>query len=333
LGPVWAGGASGDFAVFYLRYGGSYNASGQLECSPWKLLLFGTPSFTAFFVPVVTAAVAAAAITTQRIWNSDRTGGIPRPILESLGECAAVAAYALVAGYLTTITRTGFAHYLMLLVGPLTLVLASALAIWAAVDSGAARPPADHSAATGRLRLALLVAVLAVQLVSFAFEAAQKSRLLATWGTGPDPIAAEVRALARPGDRLHVWFAAPRFYAATSLPPATRISTSGRSSGGRAESMETRLCWLRLMEDLHRDPPEIFLDATAALAGFQTPTGPFVPTRADYHFGMPAMEEFVRTSYTLRAELTFAADGPPFLVYLRNDCLGRPPATDSAVGR
>lgn len=326
LGPVWAGGAIEDFAVFYLRYGGSYGAGAAFNRSPWELLLFGTPSFTAFFLPVVAVSVVAIAFAIGQAWRSGASTATSTPF----AECGVVALYVLVTGYLTTCTGTGFAHYLMLLVGPLTLLLASALAIWRPANP---RPEGHlegpRIAAMDPRQWGISI-VLAIQLVSFAREAVHKPRLLADWGAADDPIAAEVRALARPGDRLHVWDKVPRFYVSTTLSPVTRFVSSDRASAAIAI---TTLAYRRLMEDLERDPPEIFLDATAALAGFRTPSGPFVPTRADYHFGMPAMDEFVRTNYTLQAELAFAEDGPPFLIYLRNDCVGRPPAIPAAAAR
>jgi hypothetical protein len=107
-----------DFLSFYIRYGATYNSGGMLDVPPWRLLFLTSTQFTAYWVALMLSisGVVAWAKGKER-WQS-----IPR---EKAVVCLAACAYCFVTACVTTWTRTGLTHYLLLMVCPLSLVAAS----------------------------------------------------------------------------------------------------------------------------------------------------------------------------------------------------------------
>jgi hypothetical protein len=91
----------------------------------------------------------------------------------------------------TTWTRMGLPHYLILLLGPLNLTGAAVARL------GIAGGQARVRAALGVVAITLLI-----QVAMFASEAVRKPRMLSNWGIAGHAVADEARRLAATGDTL-----------------------------------------------------------------------------------------------------------------------------------
>jgi len=289
LVPVAAAGAWEDFMTFYLRYGASYNTTRILDVSPWSLVVAGSREFSAFWIPLTLGLSASAAWTRLQ---QHRQASFP--IVAMLP----IFGYTALMLLVTTWTRMGLPHYLILLLGPLTLTGAAVARL------GIAGGQARVRAALGVVAITLLI-----QMAMFVSEAVRKPRMLSNWGIAGHAVADEARRLAATGDTLFVWGWAPKFHVMSGLPPATRFAVNTTPTGdGPAAALYIR----RTLEDLAVSKPRVILDATDEFNAVNPMKG-----LAATYLSLPPLAGLIERDYSLvmKAELDEAR--LPYLVFLR----------------
>lgn len=295
LGPVVAAGAWVDFTTFYLRYGATYNTARILDVTPWRLVIAGSREFSAFWIPLTLG------LTTGALWNwlrQHRQGLFPFVAL------LPIFGYAALMLLVTTWTRMGLPHYLILLLGPFTLTCAAVARLGTAGDR-----------MRGRTVVAVVAITLLIQVAMFLSEAFRKPRMLSHWGIAGHAVADEARRLSATGDTLFVWGWAPKFHVMSGLPPATRFAVNTTPVGeGPAAALYTR----RTMEDLANSTPRVILDATDEF----TAVNPMKGLAATY-LSLPPLAGLIERDYSLvmKAELDEAR--LPYLVFLRDGDAGQ----------
>lgn len=295
LGPVALAGAFDDFLVRYLKVNLlGYTLEGARyfnDAFPTPDLVFG---FESFLWPVVGVIAAGLGLVLLRRTRPD----IPAVVLS-----AGLVAAALLAVYLP---HKPFAHYFLLLVAPLTLLL-GALAGPALIGLASAVPA----------RRLLLAALLVAGLCGFSVaHHLRHPDALRGFVRSRPPLARElieaVQRHTRPGDGLAVWGWQPGLYVFTQTVSATpdlivfwQIVPSAWRDFYRD----------RYLRALTGRPPAVFVDTTG-------PADFFFSRRPETarHENFPALADFIANGY----ELAETAAGAR--VYVRRDRAGPPPA-------
>jgi hypothetical protein len=295
--PVAVAGAWKEFVYFYLVCGTTYKSVSQ-EVSPLVFLLRGAPDFGAYFAAVLVAC-AVSLCYLRRPGDSV----LFKQWLVSLG---------LAAGYLGVVLfsvfRSGFSfpHYLLLLVFPLSLLLAWCI-------KGGQLPFGLDDAPSGRGLVSgfpTLCAVLLVQAGAAVSEHAKVNpMLLKDWGTETNAVVPVLMRYAKPGDSMMIWGWNNKLHAFTGLRPATRFI-------GLTYIMDPSPNYTRhrevFLNDLKADNPRLFVDAVDE---FRWPTWP--PGAQARHDMMPELSQWVRQHYDLVADVQTAPQRLPVRIYVR----------------
>jgi len=294
LGPVVAAGAWEDFTTFYLRYGATYNATRILDVSPWSLVVTGSREFSAFWIPLTLG------LTTGTLWNwlrQHRQGLFPFVAL------LPIFGYAALMLLVTTWTRMGLPHYLILLLGPFTLTCAAVARLGTAGDR-----------IRGRAVVAVVAITLLIQVAMFASEAVRKPRMLSQWGIAGHAVADEAQRLSSTGDTLFVWGWAPKFHVMSGLPPATRFAVNTTPTGdGPAAALYVR----RTLEDLAVSKPRVILDATDEFIAVNPVKG-----LAATYLSLPPLAGLIERNYSLVMKAELDSSRLPYLVFLHTSGSG-----------
>jgi len=294
LGPVVAAGAWEDFTTFYLRYGATYNTTRILDASPWSLVVAGSREFSAFWIPL-TLGLAIGALWS-RIWQRHR-GLFPFVALMP------IFGYAALMLLLATWTRMGLPHYLILLLGPLTLT-----------GCAFARLGMAGGRMRGRVVVVVVAATLLIQGAMFVSEACRKPRMLSHWGIAGHAVADEAKRLSATGDTLFVWGWSPKFHVMSGLPPATRFAVNTTPVGdGPAAALYTR----RTLEDLANSKPRVILDATDEFIAVNPVKG-----LAATYLSLPPLAGLIERNYSLVMKAELDSSRLPYLVFLHTSGSG-----------
>ena len=295
LGPVVAAGAWEDFTTFYLRYGATYNTTRILDVSPWSLVVAGSREFSAFWIPLTLG------LATGALWSrirQHRRGLFPFVALMP------IFGYAALMLLVTTWTRMGLPHYLILLLGPLTLVGSAFARLGMAADQ-----------TRGRVVVVVVAATLLIQGTMFISEAFRKPRMLSHWGIAGHAVADEAKRLSATGDTLFVWGWSPKFHVMSGLPPATRFAVNTTPVGeGPAAALYTR----RTLEDLANSKPRVILDATDEFIAVNPVKG-----LAATYLSLPALAALIERDYSLVMKAELDGSRLPYLVFLRDGDAGQ----------
>jgi hypothetical protein len=295
LGPVVAAGAWEDFTTFYLRYGATYNTARILDVPPWRLLIVGSREFSAFWIPLTLG------LTTGALWSQLRQH---RRRLFPFVALMPIFGYAALMLLLATWTRMGLPHYLILLLGPLTLAGAAFARLGIATDR-----------TRGRVVVVVVAATLLIQGAVFISEAVRKPRMLSHWGIAGHAVADEAKRLSATGDTLFVWGWSPKFHVMSGLPPATRFAVNTTPVGnGPAAALYTR----RTLEDLAVSRPRVFIDATDEFIGDNRVQG-----LAATYLSLPALAALIERDYSLVMKAELDGSRLPYLVFLRDGDAGQ----------
>ncbi|MBI2516052.1 MAG: hypothetical protein HYV95_03985 [Opitutae bacterium] len=288
-GHAAAHGAFQDFRIRYLEsnlFG--YAAAGEQffnNARPTPDMIFG---FSKFLWPVVVAILLGATLAALRRL---------RPAWPDLVLALGLVAAAVCAIYSP---QKPFAHYFLLLVGPLTLLL-GALVGPVLEPRPAARPTHWRTLAAG----ALLVASCGFTL-GHHFRHPDYFRLILR--TRP-PVARDlveaVQHRVAPGGTLAVWGWQPALYVMTQAVAATPdLIIFWQIVPSRWQEFYQA----RYLRDITQRPPEVFVDTMGPADFFF-----FRNPGATRHENFPALAEFIRTRYVL-AETVHGAR-----IYLRRD--------------
>ena len=280
-----------DFMSFYIRYGATYNSGGMLDVPPWRLLFLTSTQFTAYWVALMLSISGVVAWAKGR----ERWQSIPR---EKAVVCLAACAYCFVTACVTTWTRTGLTHYLLLMVCPLSLVAASIASL-----------PDRTYQRRGRVWVPCILVVLGLQVAATGVEWQRKPWMTQWWPEAVHPVVEELMPVRRDGDQLFVWGWAPQLHVLSGMSPATRFAVSGWSS---PESKTTPLYSSRLLEDLAASRPRFIVDATGEFQSLEWPKG-----KAAMLEGMPRIAEWILREYRLVRVITTDAATLPYRIWVR----------------
>jgi len=194
-----------------------------------------------------------------------------------------------------------YAHYLNLLLLPVTLLLGLALAAWFSVPQNT-----DARAFRWQLLLpfALLVGPLLVLRLSPRTDPYLYYNTVASAPrSGNAALVARIRAFTSPGEALGLWGWRSSLYLETGLRQATREGTSlCQIITGPAQIYYLH----RYFESLNANPPPVFVDAAG-------PGNYYFDRRSLGHEVFPRLRDWIAANYTLVADL----DGTR--LYVRND--------------
>jgi len=297
--PVAFGGAWNEFVYFYLVCGTTYKNEVQ-QISPLVFLLRGSADFGAYFV----AVLAASAFSLFGLRNPTAPGLLKRWLI----------GFAMVAGYLGVILfsvfRSGFnfPHYLLLLVFPLSLLMAWCLK-GALLQFNQTTANAPRGLFGG---FPALCVVLVVQCGMAVAEYIQiNPQLLGNWGTEVNAVVPILLRYGKPGDSMMVWGWNNKLHAFTGFRPATRFI-------GLTYIMDPSSNYSRhrelFLSDLKADKPKLFVDAVDE---FRWPTWP--PGAQARHDMIPELSQWVRQEYNLVADVQTAPQRLPVRVYVRKE--------------
>jgi len=263
-------------------------------------LLRGSADFGAYFVAVVSASVFSLF-------------GLRRPAGPGLLQ-RWLAGFALVAGYLVVILfsvfRSGFSfpHYLLLLVFPLSLLMAWCLkgALLTLKQNDALAPSGVFSG------FPVLCLVLIVQCgMALSEHIRINPQLLGHWGTEVNAVVPVLLRYGKPGDSMMIWGWNNKLHAFTGFRPATRFI-------GLTYIMDPSPNYSRhrelFLSDLKADKPKLFVDAVDE---FRWPTWP--PGAQARHTMIPELSQWVRQEYNLVADVQTAPQKLPVRVYVRKE--------------
>jgi hypothetical protein len=253
LGAMW----------FWLRFNGSYVAAGPGGLEALRLAVVRTVLLGGIGAFLPYAFGLAGAWATLRAWTRrPAADGPSRVEPASVARLLALvwlasSAIAVAAGF------RFFGHYFLLVLPPLCLLAAGP--ILAAWDR---RP---------RLRPALALLVVVPALVALAMSSVLRASVVGRLDPKPPyaTVAARLRALSDPRDRVFVWGYSTQIYVYAGLPLGARfsfcdyltgVSQGTRTVGGRADPTPNVVwsAWDMLFDDLDRRQPRWFVDAAAA---------------------------------------------------------------------
>ena len=340
LAPVAAAGVWPDFMEFYIQSGLRYSNSGH-RISAVDFLFKGVPDFSAFIMVLIAASVGALFLQLAR-----RPSRFFSPTNLSLG----AGVLSLFGVMLYGILRAGFGfpHYLMLLIGPSTLVfgwLASNLfneqsllntvpseiqaslgefVLTAPSKKAKQAPPATHtnssasfdphSEASRDKRLGFGIAFVAVFLCLFQARStfaiySQNKHFLASWGQETNPIADALKQIAKPGDSLCIWGWYAKLHVFTQLRPATRFAAGNLEVDPPLEINPTLRAFL---SDVQTSKPAFFVDASDEF----TFPGSSPGSQPRYHT-FPEFSRWIQSEYTLVGSTQTHPSRRPVLIYKR----------------
>ncbi len=297
--PVAAAGAWDEFIYFYLVCGTTYKNEVQ-QISPLVFLLRGSADFGAYFVALVSVSVFSLF-------------GLRRSAVPGLLRRWMVG-FAIISGYLGVILlsvfRSGFSfpHYLLLLVFPLSLLMAWCL-------KAALLPHNENDLSAPRGPFSGFYALSAVLIVQCGVGVAEYMKLdpqlLGPWGTEVNAVVPILLRYGKPGDSMMVWGWNNKLHAFTGLRPATRFI-------GLTYIMDPSPNYNRhrelFLSDLKADKPKLFVDAVDE---FRWPTWP--PGAQARHDMIPELSHWVRQEYNLVADVQTAPQRLPVRVYVRKE--------------
>jgi hypothetical protein len=340
LAPVAAAGVWPDFMEFYIHSGLRYSNSGH-RISAVDFLFKGVPDFSAFIMVLIAASVGALFLQLAR-----RPTRFFSPTNLSMG----AGVLSLFGVMLYGILRAGFGfpHYLMLLIGPSTLVfgwLASNLfteqsllntvpseiqtplgefVLTAPSKKAKKAPPATHTNSSASFdphlealrdkRLGFGIAFVAVFLCLFQARStfaiySQNKQFLASWGQETNPIADALKQMAKPGDSLCIWGWYAKLHVFTQLRPATRFAAGNLEADPAPEANPTLRAFL---SDVQTSKPAFFVDASDEF----TFPGSSPGSQPRYHT-FPEFSRWIQSEYTLIGSTQTHPSRRPVLIYKR----------------
>jgi hypothetical protein len=299
LVPVAAAGVWDEFIYFYLVCGTTYKNEAQ-QISPLVFLLRGSADFGAYFLAVVSVSVFS-------LFGLQRSAA-PRLLRRWL------VGFAIIAGYLgvtlLSVFRSGFGfpHYLLLLVFPLSLLMAWCL-------KGAILPLNENNLNEPRGLFSGFYALSVVLIVQCGMGVAEyikiNPQLLGPWGAEVNAVVPVLLRYGKPGDSMMVWGWNNKLHAFTGFRPATRFV-------GLTYIMDPSPNYNRhrdlFLSDLKADKPKLFVDAVDE---FRWPTWP--PGAQARHDMIPELSQWVRQEYNLVADVQTAPQKLPVRVYVRRE--------------
>jgi len=297
--PVAMAGAWHEFVYFYLVCGTTYKNQVH-QISPLVFLLRGSADFGAYFAALVV-------VSTVSLF------GLSKPTARELLK-RWLAGFGLVILYVTVVLfsvfRSGFnfPHYLLLLVFPLSLLMAWCL-------KGALLPLRQPAAWVPRGVFSGLPALCVVLIIQCSTAVAEYIRinplLLKDWGTEVNAVVPVLLRYGKPGDSMMIWGWNSKLHAFTGFRPATRFT-------GLTYIMDPSSNYSRhrelFLSDLKADKPKLFVDAVDE---FRWPTWP--PGAQARHTMIPELSQWVRQEYNLVADVQTAPQKLPVRVYVRKD--------------
>ena len=340
LVPTAAAGVWRDFMEFYIQSGLRYSNSGH-RISALDFLFKGVPDFSTFLTVLIVAS--AGALLLQLVRRPHRFFS-PANLLQGAGLLSlfGVMLYGILrAGF-------GFPHYLMLLIGPSTLVfgwLASNLfteqsllntvpsevqtslgefVLTATPKKAKKAPPATHttsppsfapsSEALQNKRLGLGVAFVTVFLCLFQARStfviySRNQQFLASWGQETNSIADAIKQMAKPGDSLCIWGWYAKLHVFTQLRPATRFAAVNLEADPAPEVNPTLRAFL---SDVQTSKPAFFVDASDEF----TFPGSSPGSQPRYHT-FPEFSRWIQSEYTLIGSTQTHPSRRPVLIYKR----------------
>lgn len=308
--PVALAGAFSEFLNFYIFCGASYQNSAQ-RVPALTFFLEGNPAFGVYLVLAVLVCVAAA---------------VKARVGEDRGVWA--SGFAALGGYfgvvIFSVLRSGFPfpHYLLLMVLPVGFLLGWALRGFLGEEAGGAQgeDAGGGGKAAGSMPGAgsafrLYGAVGGVGLVLFAQavhtigDYVRNPRLMGFWGVENNPVVPVIQKYAQPGDSMMIWGWNNKLHAFTGIRPSTRfIGTTYLTDPSPAYNRHREL----FLQDLKRDRPKLFVDAIDEFRWHSWPPG-----AAARHDMLPELAAFIRSEYSLAADVQTAPNRLPVRIYVR----------------
>ncbi len=297
--PVAVAGVWDEFVYFYLVCGTTYKNETQ-QISPLVFLLRGSSDFGAYFAAVVSVSVFSLL--------GLQISAVPRLLRQWL------VGFVIIFGYLIVVSlsvfRSGFSfpHYLLLLVFPLSLLLAWCLKA-AHLPLNENNPNEPRGLFSGSYALAV---VLIVQCGMGVVEYTNiNPQLLGPWGGEVNAVVPVLLRYGKPGDSMMVWGWNNKLHAFTGFRPSTRFV-------GLTYIMDPSPNYNRhrelFLSDLKADRPRLFVDAVDE---FRWPTWP--PGAQARHDMIPELSQWVRQEYNLVADVQTAPQKLPVRVYVRRE--------------
>jgi hypothetical protein len=201
-----------------------------------------------------------------------------------------------------------FGHYLLFLVVPASLLAGTLLGSWRFAEP-AVRPP-RRLALVAFAGLCLLLQVLP----RLTQRLPTQGNIQALASLPNSRVATAIARYAHAGEYLGQWGWVPRLHVETQMPHATRDCNSSLQITDEPLGEYFRTNYLA---DLIRNDPPVFVDTVG-------PKNFYFQDRALAHECFPQLAEFIRSRYTLVADLDSTR------IYVRNDRLASQPPAASA---
>jgi hypothetical protein len=292
LVPVAVAGAWSEFLNFYIFCGASYQNMAQ-RVPALTFFLDGNPAFGVYLVLAVLAGLAAGLAA-----RPGRDRGVWASGFVALGLYFGVIVFS--------VLRSGFPfpHYLLLMVLPVSFLLAWALRGFLGDET--ARPGVG-----GRRHVALggIGLILFSQGVHAIGDYVRNPRLMDDWGKETNAVVPVIEKYAQPGDSMMIWGWNNKLHAFTGIRPSTRfIGTTYLTDPSPQYNRHREL----FLQDLKKDRPKLFIDAVDEFRWHSWPPG-----AAARHTMLPELAAWIGSEYSLAADVQTAPNRLPVRIYVR----------------
>lgn len=296
LVPVIVAGCWRDFVIRYIIFAINYKPATPANplVNLAELLYYGG-SATAFLFSVVLGLGLVVEMAIRRVGGKGAWGGL-----------AAALTIAAGAGFAVLKPNQPWLHYLLLLVVPAILLLASCWQL--AMPAMSRDPRTKHRVAT-----LLAVALVMPQLLVYAARRVPHHYLKQMYSESApaDPVVDFIRAHQTEGEALEVWGWMPSYYVLSRSRSATRDVIGHAMLQRNAHS---RYYLDAHLSDLEKSRPKLFVDAVGAFHLADWP--PDSEIRAEV---VAPVDEWLLSNYTKVAEYPLKAPADPVRIYMRKD--------------
>jgi hypothetical protein len=292
--PVIGAGAWTEFLNFYIFAGASYQNPTQ-RVPPTTFFLEGNPAFGVYLAVASLLCVGA--------------GLASRPGRDRETWAAGFAALGVYTGVMIfSVLRSGFPfpHYLLLMVLPVSFLLGWALRGFLGGGVAAGEEATRRYIALGGVGLLLLS-----QAVHAIGDYVRNPALMGNWGKETNPVVPVLQKYAQPGDSMMIWGWNNKLHAFTGIRPSTRfIGTTYLTDPSPNYNRHREI----FLQDLKKDRPKLFVDAVDEFRWPSWPAG-----AAARHDMLPELASWIRSEYSLVADVQTAPNRLPVRIYVRKN--------------